>query len=140
MPKADIGGLIYLKNFGIFLEDSDLRLWKIIANTMPNYRTPLELIPKVSRNGNYLVIGKDLVGKLLDFLRQVFVENKAQGEVHEFSSAHVSPQCVGNRPQLVAQFLLKFFAHVVFICLVPVKDINDVEQAVDDAIDRPAGL
>ena len=53
MPKADIGGLIYLKNFGIFLEDSDLRPWKIIANTMPNYRTPLELMPKESRNGNF---------------------------------------------------------------------------------------
>ena len=53
MPKADIGGLIYLKNFGIFLEDSDLRLWKIIANTMPNYRTPLELMLKISRYGNF---------------------------------------------------------------------------------------
>ena len=53
MPKADIGGLIYLKNFGIFLENSDLRPWKIIANTMPNYRTPLELMPKVSRNENF---------------------------------------------------------------------------------------
>ncbi len=53
MPKADIGGLIYLKYFGIFLEDRDLGLLKIIANTMPNYRTPLELMPKVSRNGNF---------------------------------------------------------------------------------------
>lgn len=35
MPKADIGSLIYLKNFGIFLEDSDLSPWKIIAKTMP---------------------------------------------------------------------------------------------------------
>ena len=35
MPKADIVGLIYLKNFGIFLEDSDLSPWKIIAKTMP---------------------------------------------------------------------------------------------------------
>ena len=53
MPKADIVGLIYLKNFGIFLEIRYLRLIKIIAKTMPNHRTPLELIPKVSRYGNF---------------------------------------------------------------------------------------
>jgi hypothetical protein len=53
VPDVVIIGLIYLKNFGIFLEDRDLGLLKIIAKTMPNHRTPLELIPKVSRYGNF---------------------------------------------------------------------------------------
>ena len=53
MPKADIVGLIYLKNFGIFLEVRYLKLMKIIAKTMPNHSTPLELMLKISRYGNF---------------------------------------------------------------------------------------
>ncbi len=54
----------------------------------------------------HLVISQRFVGMLLYLLRQILVEDEAQGEIHEVACRHVATQLVGDFPKLVTEFLL----------------------------------
>ena len=42
----------------------------------------------------------------LYLLRQILVEDKAKGEIHEVTCRHIATQFVSNFPKLVTEFLL----------------------------------
>ena len=50
-----------------------------------------------------------------NLLRQIFVEDKSEGEIHKVACRHIASQGICHSPKLCTQFLLQFFAHMMIL-------------------------